>query len=88
MGRPAPKIIQERVKDKKKYLVEQITSVEGVWAIFYDGQPCNLRTKSLASNANPRYRGTVFTSEGSGNAMVVKFNIEYRTDKFSLVQLY
>ena len=58
MSRTQPKVILEHV-DKDTYKCDQIVEASGIWAVFYDGQPINLKSQHyLANEAAPKYKKT------------------------------
>jgi hypothetical protein len=60
MSRPKPKILLEYA-NKETYKVEQILDSEAIWAVFYNGQPFNLKSGSLvASYPGPKYKKVSF----------------------------
>lgn len=85
MSRPKPLIILE-VVDKKTYVSEQILSSHGIWAVYYDGNPINLRNQNLLVNyPGPRYKKTAFANPGHAINLAKKLNQQYKTDKFTVV---
>jgi len=42
MARPKPQILVE-VTDKVTYKTEQVLASEGIWAVYFDGKPINLK---------------------------------------------
>ena len=46
MARPKPTVVLEHV-NKTTYVAEQVISSEGIWAVFYDGKPINLKTHNI-----------------------------------------
>ena len=46
MSRPKPNVLLEHV-NKSSYKSDQILSSEGIWAVFYDKQPINLKTQNI-----------------------------------------
>ena len=56
MSRSQPKVLLELV-DKKTYKCDQIVEASGIWAVFYDGQPINLKSQHYLDNqATPKYK--------------------------------
>lgn len=87
MSRTQPKVIVEYV-DKKTYKVDQIVEAYGIWAVFYDGQPINLKTSHyLDSEAIPKYKKTSFSNPGHARNLCRKLNSQFKTDKFTVVFL-
>ena len=70
MSRPKPKVLIENT-NKQTYKSEQVLASEGIWAVFFDNLPINLKT------SNP----------GHAINLARKLNVQFRTDKFSVVLL-
>jgi hypothetical protein len=51
MSRPKPNVLIEHV-NKSTYKSEQILSSEGIWAVFYDNQPINLKSGNMKNVNN------------------------------------
>ncbi len=49
MSRPKPTILLEYA-NKETFKVEQILDSEAIWAVFYKGQPFNLKSGSLVAS--------------------------------------
>jgi hypothetical protein len=85
MSRSQPKILVEMV-DKKTYKVDQVLEAAGIWAIFYDDQPINLKNSHhYDSNSVPKYKKTSFSNPGHARNLCKKLNKQFMTDKFSVV---
>ena len=46
MSRPKPTVLIEHT-DRQTYKTEQVLASEGVWAVFYDSKPINLKTSNM-----------------------------------------
>ena len=46
MSRPKPTILAE-VTDKNTYKTEQVLASDGIWAVYYDDKPINLRSLNI-----------------------------------------
>ena len=87
MSRPKPTILVE-ITDKATYKSEQVLASEGVWAVFYDQQPINLKTHNiLTSYPGPKYKKVSFSNPGHAINLAKKLNTQFRTDKFTVVLL-
>ena len=89
MSRPKPKILLNFV-DPKTYRSDQVLAAEGIYAVFYENQPINLRTikNSLVSDAGgPKYRKCSFSNPGHAFNLCEKLNKQFKTDKFTVVIL-
>ena len=49
MSRPKPVVLIEHV-NKTNYKSEQIIRSEGIWAVFYNDQPINLKSNNMLVN--------------------------------------
>lgn len=87
MSRPKPTVLLEHV-NKSNYKSDQILSSEGIWAVFYDGQPINLKTHNiLVAYPGPKYKKVSFSNPGHAINLAKKLNAQFKTDKFSVVLL-
>lgn len=87
MSRPKPKIIAE-ITNRATYRSEQVLASEGIWAVFYNQQPINLKTCNLLTNVpGPKYRKVSFSNKGHAINLARKLNGQFRTNKFSVVLL-
>jgi hypothetical protein len=87
MSRPKPKVLLDNV-NKTTYKSEQILAAEGIYAVFYDNAPVNLRSSnSLISYPGPKYRKCSFSNPGHAINLCKKLNTLFKSDKFSVVLL-
>jgi len=87
MSRPKPQILIEHT-DKSTYKSDQVLASEGIWAVFYDGQPINLRNQNiLVQYPGPKYRKVSFSNPGHAINLAKKLNKQFKTDAFSVVLL-
>ena len=87
MSRPKPVVIIEQT-NKSTYKTEQVLASEGVWAVFYDGKPINLKTANLlVQYPGPKYKKVSFSNPGHARNLAKKLNAQFKTDKFSVVLL-
>ena len=85
MSRTQPKLLLEIV-DKNTYKCDQIVEAAGIWAVFYDGQPINLKSQHYLNNdAAPKYKKTSFSNPGHARNLCRKLNNQFKTDKFTVV---
>lgn len=85
MSRTQPKILLEHV-DKNTYKCEQIVESAGIWAVFYDDQPINLKSQHyLARDVAPKYKKTSFSNPGHARNLCRKLNALFKTNKFTVV---
>lgn len=87
MSRPKPKVIMEKT-DRTSYKTVQVLAADGIWAVFYDSQPINLKSlNSLVNYPGPKYRKVSFSNQGHAINLAKKLNLQFQTDKFSVVLL-
>lgn len=87
MSRPKPQVLLEKT-DKATYKSDQVLGSDGIWAVYFDSQPINLKTASLlAQYPGPKYKKTSFSNPGHAINLCKKLNVQFKTDKFSVVLL-
>ena len=87
MSRPKPTVLLEHV-NKTTYKSDQILSSEGIWAVYYDNQPINLKTQNiLVAYPGPKYKKVSFGNPGHAINLAKKLNTLFKVDKFSVVLL-
>ena len=87
MSRPKPRVLIEHT-NKVTYKTEQVLASEGVWAVFYDNQPINLKTSNmLVQYPGPKYKKVSFSNPGHARNLARKLNTQFRTDQFTVVLL-
>lgn len=86
MSRPKPVIVTEKT-NKKTYKTTQILETPGIWAVFFNGKPINLRDLDHKSPSLVKYRKTSFANSGSALNLCRKLNIQFNSDKFTVVFL-
>ena len=87
MSRPKPTVLLEHV-NKTTYKSDQVLASEGIWAVFYDNQPINLKTfHTLVHYPGPKYKKVSFSNSGHAINLCKKLNNQFKTDKFTVVLL-
>lgn len=87
MSRPKPQVLVEIV-DKATYKAEQVLASEGIWTVFYNGQPINLKTSNLlVQYPGPKYKKVSFSNPGHAINLAKKLNVQFKTDKFTVILL-
>lgn len=87
MSRPKPQVLIEHT-NKQTYKTEQVLASEGVWAVFYESKPINLKTSNLLTSLpGPKYKKVSFSNPGHAKNLARKLNAQFRTDKFTVVLL-
>ena len=85
MSRTQAKVILE-ITDKVTYKCDQIVEAAGIWAVFLDGQPINLKSQhAYDSESVPKYKKTSFSNPGHARNLCRKLNAQFKSDKFSVV---
>ena len=87
MSRPKPNVLIEHT-NKHTYKTEQVLASEGVWAVFYEGNPINLKTSNMLTQyPGPKYKKVSFSNPGHAINLAKKLNTQFKTEKFSVVLL-
>jgi len=87
MSRPKPIVLAE-ITNRNTYKTEQVLGSEGVWAMFYDSKPINLKTSNLlVQYPGPKYKKVSFSNPGHAINLAKKLNSQFKTDKFTVVVL-
>ena len=87
MSRPKPVILAE-LTNKTTYKTDQVLASQGIWAVFYDGKPINLRNQNmLVQTPGPKYKKVSFSNPGHAINLAKKLNKQFKTDMFSVVLL-
>lgn len=87
MSRPKPHILLNYT-DTKTYKAEQILKSTAIYAVFFDGQPINLRSlHTLIDDPGPKYKKVSFSNSGHAFNLAEKLNKLFKTDKFAVHML-
>jgi len=87
MSRPKPNVLIEHT-DKATYKTEQVLASEGVWAVFFNTKPINLKTSNMLTQyPGPKYKKVSFSNPGHAKNLARKLNTQFKTDKFTVVLL-
>ncbi len=87
MSRPKLKVLLEHI-NKKNYKCEQVLEADAIWAVFYKGQPFNLKSSnSLTSYPGPKYKKVSFSNPGHAINLAKKLNRLYGCEEFEVVKL-
>lgn len=87
MSRPKPKVLLEYT-NKKNYKTEQILESDAIWAVFYKGEPFNLKSfNSLTSYPGPKYKKVSFSNPGHAINLAKKLNQMFGSNDFQVVKL-
>lgn len=84
MARPKPTVILEYV-EPHTYKAEQILEAEAIFAVFYKGDPINIRTLNKAVDyPGPKYKKTSFCSPGHALNLAKRLNEQYGCRDFTV----
>jgi hypothetical protein len=92
MSRPKPQILLDNT-DRNSYDSLQVLSATGVFAVFYNGLPINIRSlNKLGFNkagkpSTPKYRKTIFPNVGHAINLADKLNQLFKTTNFEVFLL-
>jgi hypothetical protein len=87
VSRPKPNVLIE-LANKSTYKTEQVLASEGVWAVFYQKKPINLKTSNLlVQYPGPKYKKVSFSNPGHAINLARKLNLQFKTDLFTVVLL-
>jgi len=87
MSRPRPTILAE-ITNKATYKTDQVLASEGVWAVYYQERPINIKTQNmLIQYPGPKYKKVSFSNPGHAINLAKKLNRQFKTDEFTVVML-
>ena len=87
MSRPKPIVLVEKI-DKATYKADQVLASDGIWAVFYKGNPINLKTQNmLIQYPGPKYKKVSFSNKGHAINLAKKLNKQFDTIDFTVILL-
>lgn len=87
MSRPRPTILLETI-DKKNYKSDQILKADAIWAVFYKGEPFNLKSSNALTNyPGPKYKKVSFSNPGHAHNLAKKLNDTFQCKDFAVFKL-
>ena len=87
MSRPKPTILAE-ITNKDTYKTEQVLASDGIWAVYFEGKPINLKTQNmLVAYPGPKYKKVSFSNPGHAINLAKKLNKQFNTQDFSVILL-
>lgn len=82
-----PNVLLEHV-DKKTYKCDQILEANGIWAVYFNNRPINIRSSHyLTNDTGIKYKKTSFSNPGHAINLCKKLNNKYKTTNFTVVFL-
>jgi hypothetical protein len=87
MSRPKPNVLLEHINNKT-YKSEQVLEAEAIWAVFYKGQPFNLKSiNALTNYPGPKYKKVSFSNPGHAHNLAKKLNDMFNSTDFAVYKL-
>ena len=86
MARPKPTILVEHV-DPKTYKAEQILEAEAVYAVYYKGEPINIRSQNALVDYAPKYKKTTFVNPGHALNLAERLNELFKCKDYKVFRL-
>ena len=87
MSRPKPTVLLS-ISNKETYKQEEVLAAEGIWAVFYEDKPINLKTTSVvAQQLGPKYKKVSFSNSGHAFNLAEKLNKLFNTTDFAVYKL-
>ena len=87
MSRPKPNVLLEKV-DRTSYKADQVLASEGIWSVFYQGSPINLKSQNILTNyPGPKYKKVSFSNPGHAINLCKKLNQKFQSKGFTVVLL-
>ena len=87
MSRPKPDVLVEII-NKETYKTDQILASAGIWAVFYQNRPINLKTQNmLIQYPGPKYKKVSFSNSGHAINLAKKLNKQFNTLDFTVMLL-
>jgi len=84
MARKSAKVLNES-KNFKSNKIDRILASDGVWAVYYQNKPFNLRADSQVAFSPPKYKTTAFNNSGHAINLAKKLNKQFNTTDFTVV---
>ena len=87
MSRPKPTVLLQH-SNKSTFKMDEVLAAEGIWAVFYDGKPINLKSSSLVANyPGPKYKKVSFSNPGHAHNLAKKLNDMFSSEEFAVYKL-
>jgi len=87
VSRPRPTVLTE-ITNKATYKTDQVLASDGIWAVYFQGRPINIKTQNmLIQYPGPKYKKVSFSNPGHAINLAKKLNRQFQTEDFSVVKL-
>jgi hypothetical protein len=87
VARPKPTILSE-ITNKVTYKTDQILASDGIWAVYFQSRPINIKTQNmLVQYPGPKYKKVSFSNKGHAINLAKKLNKQFQTDDFTVMFL-
>jgi len=87
MARPKPIILLSH-SEKGSFKVTEILKSDAIFAVFFDGQPINLKYRdTMVRYPGPKYKKNSFSNSGHAFNLANKLNKMFNTDRFAVYKL-
>jgi hypothetical protein len=87
VSRPKPSVLLDYT-DPKTYKAEQVLKADAIYAVFYRGEPINLRSlNTLLDYPGPKYKKCSFSNPGHAFNLAEKLNKLFKTEEFQVYKL-
>jgi len=87
VSRPRPTVLIE-ITNKETYKTDQVLASDGIWAVYFQGRPINIKTQNmLIQYPGPKYKKVSFSNPGHAINLAKKLNVQFQTEDFTVVKL-
>jgi hypothetical protein len=87
VARPKPTILLEYI-NPRDYKAEQVLEAEAIYAVYYQGNPINIRILShLVSYPGPKYKKVSFSNSGHAFNLAERLNKLFKTTEFAVYKM-
>jgi hypothetical protein len=86
MSRPSATVLLES-HNKHTHKTEQILKSDGIWAVYYNNLPINIKTLSIIAFVAPKYKNVSFSNKGHAINLAKRLNKLFSTRNFTVVIL-
>ncbi len=86
MPRPVANVLLE-IHNPSTHKTDKVIASEGIWSVYYQNRPINLKTESIIAFVTPRYKPVSFSNSGHAISLAKKLNKKFNTSDFTVVLL-